>query len=300
MASMRSSATWAHAASSASTVIWLTTLPSTRFSSTQARCGRVDAEHGRARADQRVERDDRLVRASRRRAAARGGSRWRRAMVEPAGAASSTARMMKSVEPTWSASSHTSWAHSGWAITMPSGCSARKAAMCSGRNRWCTEQWPFHSRKVACLASTSVRPPSSMAWVPHAHVGLVEAHRVAGVATEVLVGEEQHLVAAGPAFGAVAERPVEHGPGVGRRAHGAAVLAHERLERGRRVHVGDRHELVDVGDPGEVSHASSTWSMSAMSAIEQPALRSGRITCWWSPVSTSADSAMKCTPQNTM
>ena len=37
-----------------------------------------------------------------------------------------------------------------------------------------------------------------------------------------------------------------------------------------------------------------------MSAIEQPALRSGRITFWWSPVSTSADSAMKCTPQNTM
>ncbi len=48
------------------------------------------------------------------------------------------------------------------------------------------------------------------------------------------------------------------------------------------------------------SQASSTWSMSAMSAIEQPALRSGRITCWWSPVRMSADSAMKCTPQNTM
>ena len=40
--------------------------------------------------------------------------------------------------------------------------------------------------------------------------------------------------------------------------------------------------------------------MSAMSAMEHPALRSGRITRWWSPVSTSADSAMKCTPQNTM
>ena len=47
------------------------------------------------------------------------------------------------------------------------------------------------------------------------------------------------------------------------------------------------------------SQASSTDSRSAMSAIEQPALRSGRITCWWSPVSTSADSAMKWTPQNT-
>ena len=48
------------------------------------------------------------------------------------------------------------------------------------------------------------------------------------------------------------------------------------------------------------SQASSTWSMSAMSAMEQPALRSGSTTFWWSPVSTSADSAMKWTPQNTM
>jgi hypothetical protein len=52
--------------------------------------------------------------------------------------------------------------------------------------------------------------------------------------------------------------------------------------------------------PSSASHASSTDSMSAMSAIEHPALRSGRITCWWSPVRMSADSAMKCTPQKTM
>ena len=37
-----------------------------------------------------------------------------------------------------------------------------------------------------------------------------------------------------------------------------------------------------------------------MSAIEQPAARSGRITCWSGPVRMSADSAMKCTPQKTM
>ena len=48
------------------------------------------------------------------------------------------------------------------------------------------------------------------------------------------------------------------------------------------------------------SQASSTESMSAMSAMEHPALRSGRITCWWAAVRMSADSAMKCTPQNTM
>ena len=48
------------------------------------------------------------------------------------------------------------------------------------------------------------------------------------------------------------------------------------------------------------SQASSTWSMFAMSAMEQPAFRSGRITRWWSPVRTSADSAMKWTPRKTM
>ena len=48
-----------------------------------------------------------------------------------------------------------------------------------------------------------------------------------------------------------------------------------------------------------VSQASSTASMSAMSAIEQPALRSGSRTCWCAPVRMSADSAMKWTPQKT-
>ena len=36
-----------------------------------------------------------------------------------------------------------------------------------------------------------------------------------------------------------------------------------------------------------------------MSAMEQPALRSGRITCCSGEVRMSADSAMKWTPQNT-
>ena len=48
------------------------------------------------------------------------------------------------------------------------------------------------------------------------------------------------------------------------------------------------------------SHASSTWLIAAMSAIEQPAARSGSTTCWVSAVRMSALSAMKCTPQKTM
>jgi hypothetical protein len=48
------------------------------------------------------------------------------------------------------------------------------------------------------------------------------------------------------------------------------------------------------------SQASSTWARRAMSAIEQPAARSGRITFCSGAVKMSADSAMKCTPQKTM
>ena len=62
-----------------------------------------------------------------------------------------------------------------------------------------------------------------LARVPDPHVGLAVAHGEAGVAAEVLVGEEQHLVAPG-------EGPLEDGPGVGRRADRAAVLADERLD----------------------------------------------------------------------
>ena len=48
------------------------------------------------------------------------------------------------------------------------------------------------------------------------------------------------------------------------------------------------------------SQQSCTESMSAMSAIEQPAARFGRITAWSGPERMSAVSAMKCTPQKTM
>ena len=71
-----------------------------------------------------------------------------------------------------------------------------------------------------------------------------EAELVAGVAAQVLVGEEEQLVAPG-------EGPGDDGPGVGRRAHGAAVVAHERLQGGRGVHVGDRDDAIDVGDAGD-------------------------------------------------
>jgi hypothetical protein len=48
------------------------------------------------------------------------------------------------------------------------------------------------------------------------------------------------------------------------------------------------------------SQASSNCCPVAISAIEQPAARSGRTTFCSAEVRMSADSAMKCTPQNTM
>ena len=49
--------------------------------------------------------------------------------------------------------------------------------------------------------------------------------------------------------------------------------------------------------PVSVFQAASTSSGLAMSAMEQPASRLGRITCWLGPPRISALSAMKCTPQ---
>jgi hypothetical protein len=46
-------------------------------------------------------------------------------------------------------------------------------------------------------------------------------------------------------------RPLEDGPGVGGRADGAAVAADEGLQGGGGVHVGHRHDPLDVGDGGQ-------------------------------------------------
>src|SRR5688572_31198368 len=52
--------------------------------------------------------------------------------------------------------------------------------------------------------------------------------------SEVLVGQEQHLLA-------LLERPGEGALGVGRGAHRAAAAADERLEVGRGVHRSEEH-----------------------------------------------------------
>ena len=85
------------------------------------------------------------------------------------------------------------------------------------------------------------------ARVPEPHLVEGVTHLHAGVAAEVLIGEEQHLVG-----GLLIERPREHGARIRRGADGAAVAAHERLEGGRRIHVGDRDHAVDVGDAADL------------------------------------------------
>ncbi len=114
--------------------------------------------------------------------------------------------------------------------------------------------------------------------VPQRHLLQRNAHRPGRVPAQVLVGEEQHAAAAG-------EGPIEHGPRVGRRADDAAVPAAKRLQVGRRVDVGDRHQVVRRRSlRPSCSQQSSTCSMSAMSASEQPAARSGSTTVTrWPP-----------------
>ena len=95
-----------------------------------------------------------------------------------------------------------------------------------------------------------------------------EAHLAdGGVASQVLVGQEEHLA---PLGGTLRERPGQSGSRVGRRAHRAAVTSGEPLDRGRRVHVGDGHDVVgdarlhqhvprvlDLADRGHVGHRAA-------------------------------------------
>ena len=96
-----------------------------------------------------------------------------------------------------------------------------------------------------------VQAPEGEAGVPERHVTGAVAELEAGVAAEVLVGEEEDLVADGLAGPIGVERPGQDGPGVGRGADGAAVGADERLQGGRGVHVGDGDDPLDVGDLGQ-------------------------------------------------
>ena len=80
-------------------------------------------------------------------------------------------------------------------------------------------------------------PAVRLERVPQGHLVEAHTHGERGVAAQVLVGEEQHALAA-------FERPFKHGARVGARAHDAAVASAEGFERGRGVHIGDRDDLL--------------------------------------------------------
>ena len=190
---MRWSATRAHSASvRSSTTIWLTTSPRDERLEHPREVRAVDAEHRRARADQRVERHDRLVGMLRAPCAAPCGSRCRRRSPSPRGAASTQSRM-RSVEPTRSASSTTSCAHSGCTITSTVGVLGAERGDVLGPEALVHRAVTLPQQERRFLDVALLEPAELEARVPHPHVGLVVAHVVAGVAAEVLVGEEQDL-----------------------------------------------------------------------------------------------------------
>ena len=141
-------------------------------------------------------------------------------------------------------------------------------------NRPCTEQCPFHRIIRASRSCSGVRPPPGCCGFQTTQSSRAKpSSQHGGVAAEVLVGQEQHL----GVRSLLREGPLQRGLGVGRGADRAAVAAAERLDVGRGVHVGDRHD--DVGDAGVGQRVPGVLDLGepAMSAIEQPAARSGRI-----------------------
>jgi hypothetical protein len=117
--------------------------------------------------------------------------------------------------------------------------------------------------------------------VPDRHLLQRNAHRIAGVAAQVLVGQKQDALAA-------RKGPLEGCARIGRGADQPAALAAKGLDGGRGVHVGQRNQVSSARPRrSSASQQASTWEISAISAMEQPAFRSGRMTCWPSRPSTS-------------
>ena len=117
------------------------------------------------------------------------------AQALPAGAAS-TVLMMNSVEPTKSAAVTTSCLHSGCTRTLTPGMRSRTSTTDSSAKRPCTEQWPFH--RITFAARSCVGGEAALRLVrvvDHAVVEREAELEHGGVAAEVLVGQEEHLLA---------------------------------------------------------------------------------------------------------
>jgi len=62
--------------------------------------------------------------------------------------------------------------------------------------------------------------------------------------------------------------------------HATAVFAGEGLNRGGGIHIGDRNNLAGVGHAAQFIPACFDLANIAISAMEQPALKSGKTTTW--------------------
>ena len=94
---------------------------------------------------------------------------------------------------------------------------------------------PLPQDHLRALHLIGIEAAEDLVRIPHHHLVERDAHLVGGVAAEVLVGQEQNLLAA-------RERPLQRRHRVRRRADGAAALADERFNRRRRVDVRHRHD----------------------------------------------------------
>ena len=199
----------------------------------------IDPVHRRARADQRVERQDRLVRVLLGEAVHEvdlGADRDRRTSRRSLDGLDDVARRADLVghgdRLVWRL-----WVDHDDAVRV---LGAERGDLL-GREPLVDRAVALPEEEGGVLGLGLGQPAQVEARVPQRHVVVRVAHRDPGVAPEVLVREEQHLVSLG-------ERPPQHRLGIARRADGAAVTAHERLDGRRRVHVRDRHEALDVDD----------------------------------------------------
>ena len=216
------------------------------------------------------------------------------AQAEPAGAASMVL-MMNSVDPTRSALSTTSWTHSGCTRIWTPGIVARSSSTTAGENRPCTEQWPRHRIIRASRSCSAVSPPSGSS----------------GFQTTQSSSERPSCSTAVLRPRCWSGRNRTLASGFWSNAHSSAVSALLEVQtvppwRPTNALMSALEFMYVTGTTSSAtpaatraSHASSTCGSRAMSAIEQPAARSGSTTCWWSAVRMSADSAMKWTPQKT-
>ncbi len=81
---------------------------------------------------------------------------------------------------------------------MPSGCSARKVVDVGGPEPLMDRAVALPQQQGGLLHVGLLQTPAVQPGVPHAHVVIGVAELEAGVAAQVLVGEEQDLVPPGP------------------------------------------------------------------------------------------------------